>query len=368
MRILHVIESLEPGGAEKIVVHLANAFTAEGHEVHIAMTRRSGALCDQLAPGIGLHGPFASEGNSPAAVGALHRLLKLYDFDVVHLHNWSVLLGGVAAALGHRTRVVMTVHGPYIPYPPGLLPRIKKRLRNALEWLSGWRLDAVAGVSPAVVAYTREKLRGTPCPVSLLLNAVADQSGPCARQRSAAELNLVTAGRLATIKNFPLLIEAMALLRQRGVDARLVVLGEGEERESLQRRIEGLGLSDHVTLAGFQQQVGPWLRCADAFVCSSNYEGISLAILEAMSAGLPVVATAVGGNPNLISDGENGRLVPPGDADALATALEELASEPELRHRMGQNGRARYLRDYAPAPFLARHRILYGLEEDAPAS
>ena len=368
MRILHVIESLEPGGAEKVVVHLANAFAGEGHEVHVAMTRRSGILEEQLDQDVQTHGPYAAEGNDPAALLALRRLLKRHDFDVVHLHNWSVLLGGVAAALGHRTRVVMTVHGPYIPYPPGLVPTLKKRLRNVLEWLAGWRLDAVAGVSPAVVAYTRRKLRGTSCPISLLLNAVTDQSGPCSQHRPASTLNLVSAGRLAAIKNFPLLIEALALLRQRGVDARLDLLGEGEEREHLQRRIEELGLADHVTLAGFQQQVGPWLRCADAFVCSSDYEGISLAILEAMSAGLPVVATAVGGNPDLVIDGETGRLVPPGNAETMAAALQELATDPGLRRRMGQQGRVRYLEDYAPGPFLARHRAFYGLADDTPAS
>jgi glycosyltransferase involved in cell wall biosynthesis len=126
-----------------------------------------------------------------------------------------------------------------------------------------------------------------------------------------------------------------------------VVVGDGPERAQLEALAGQLGLADRVHLAGHQQDVRPWLAALDVLVLSSDWEGMPNALLEAMAAGLPIVATAVGGVPEVVVDGATGLLVPPGDPSALAEAITRLLRDPDLRRTMGQAGRARVERRFS---------------------
>jgi glycosyltransferase involved in cell wall biosynthesis len=173
--------------------------------------------------------------------------------------------------------------------------------------------------------------------------AARGDSPPPSRARGAAPLILLSTGRLIFNKGQGHLLEAMAALRRRGLAFRLVLVGEGPLEGRLRRQAERLGLGDTVQFAGYRQDMPALLRAADVFVRPSLSEGMSLAVLEAMAAGLPVVATDVSGTRELLQNGAGGLIVPPGSPPALADALARLAADAGLRRRLGEAARARAL-------------------------
>jgi glycosyltransferase involved in cell wall biosynthesis len=139
----------------------------------------------------------------------------------------------------------------------------------------------------------------------------------------------------------------------------VVIVGEGPERARLEAQAAHLGLAEQVHFVGHQQDVRPWLAAFDVCVLSSDWEGMSNAILEAMAAGLPVVATAVGGTPEVVVDGVTGFLVPPRDPQALADAILRLLRDPDLRRRMGEAGRAHVTEHFSVEQMVHKRERLY---------
>jgi glycosyltransferase involved in cell wall biosynthesis len=154
-------------------------------------------------------------------------------------------------------------------------------------------------------------------------------------------LHLVCVGRLAPEKGQAFLLEALALLGDQLPELQTVFFGDGPLKEELQGRCAQLGLTGRVRFAGQRPDIRRWLPFFDLFVLPSAWEGLSQALLEAMAAGLPVTATAVGGSPEAVVEGETGLLIAPGDPPALASAITRLAQDPALRQRMGAAGRRR---------------------------
>lgn len=170
----------------------------------------------------------------------------------------------------------------------------------------------------------------------------------------ADRLRLVCVGTLEPKKGQRHLVDAVGLLRERGIGVMCTLIGDGPDRASLEARIASLGLADSVTLAGGlpREEVARGLAAADVAVlpsvplASGRMEGIPVSLMEAMACGLPVVSTSISGIPELVDDGRSGLLVPPGDAGALADALARLAHDPDMRQRMGQEGRARIVESF----------------------
>jgi glycosyltransferase involved in cell wall biosynthesis len=165
----------------------------------------------------------------------------------------------------------------------------------------------------------------------------------------------VALGRLHPQKGFDVLVEALG----RVPDAALVIAGEGDERAALEAQARRLGVEDRVVLAGYRDDVPDLLAAADAAVFSSRFEGSPLSVIECMATGTAIVATRVGGVPELLEDGEQALLVPPEDARALAAALGRVIAEPELRERLGNAARARQRSEFAIDPMLDRVIDLY---------
>jgi len=149
-----------------------------------------------------------------------------------------------------------------------------------------------------------------------------------------------TVARLSAQKGLDVLIDSVAILRRRGTTprARFFIVGDGELREQLEAQIARLDVGDEVHMVGARppDEVPDWLACADVFVLPSHYEGMSLAVLEAMATGLPVVVSRVSGTAELVPDAEHGSVVEPGDAEGLADAVIALLGDPERRRRMGE--------------------------------
>ncbi len=166
-------------------------------------------------------------------------------------------------------------------------------------------------------------------------------------------------GRLHPQKGLPHLLNALPHTRQQLPETRLLIVGDGELQDELSAQAQKLGLSDVIIFTGARSDIPDILAALDLFVLPSLWEGLPLAVLEAMAAGLPVVATAVGGVPELVTDGETGRLVPPGDTVALAQAIIAILSQPSQSQMMGAAGQARAASDFNAATITRQLEALY---------
>ena len=154
-------------------------------------------------------------------------------------------------------------------------------------------------------------------------------------------------GRMTAVKRTDDVLLAIARLRELGVDACLCMVGDGPDRDHVEQRASELGIVRSCLFLGYQEEVAPFYAAFDAVVLPSGNEGTPVTVIEALAGGRPVVATRVGGVPDVVRDGVDGFLVEPGDVDALAARLAELARDPELRERMGEQGRARVVPRYS---------------------
>jgi glycosyltransferase involved in cell wall biosynthesis len=233
------------------------------------------------------------------------------------------------------------------------------------------RTQRVTAVSGGAALQLRELL-ALNAPPEVIPNGVGpDPARGRSREEVRAELALapgeilaVAVGRLEPIKDHALLIEALPLMGG-GPPVRVAVLGSGSLAQDLRARVARLGLERRVLLPGHQQDVAEWLGAADVFVLPSAAEGLPLALLEAMSCGLPVVATAVGGVPEVLAGSGAGVLVPAGDRAALARAVSSLAADVALRGAMGAAARER-ARLYSRDEMVSRYAAVYAEVLRAP--
>jgi glycosyltransferase involved in cell wall biosynthesis len=172
-------------------------------------------------------------------------------------------------------------------------------------------------------------------------------------------LVVVTIGRLVPVKDHMTLLEALAQLHRRGTAVTAVIAGDGPLKDQLRQQAAALGLGDAVRFLGHRTDVETVLAAADVFVLSSESEGLSNTILEAMAAGLPVVATSVGGADEIIQDGVTGRLVPSGSPVKMAEALASMLGDPAVRRSMGSAGRARAEAEFSLEGMVQRYQVLY---------
>lgn len=348
-RVLMVVES-SSGGTGRHVIDLCRGLASRGCEVHlIYSTGRVDAPFLEALAGLGrvrstpLPMRRAIHPSDAAVVWAVRRYLREFGpFDLVHGHSSKG--GAVArlAALGTGTAAIYTLHG-FIAVDPST-PRFKRLFYLLIELALSLRTAGVIAVSPEEQrAATGLGLgRGR---VVLVPNGVdpAERQAQAPRESArqlmgAAEGDLVVGfvGRLVEQKAPQALVSAFARLAAAVPRARLVVVGAGPLESPLRASADGLGVADRVVWLG-ERPAGSVLAGFDVFAMSSLKEGLPYVVLEAMSAGLPVVATDSSGVESLVRTGVNGVVVPRGDDAALAEALIELARDPE---KIGRYGRA----------------------------
>jgi glycosyltransferase involved in cell wall biosynthesis len=315
------------------------------------------------------------------------------DLDVLHVHESDGVLVALVARLARfrrsrRPRIAATLQVSYVRErravrpvravpggPPVSRPTFGE---NVFRWLRAPILsllgrctarlaDVVVAPSHATAGELRDDYGARvvaviPNGVSLSLHERAGVRGTHSDDDDPRPIVLFV-GRLRTRKAAAVLLETMALLRQRGVAARAIVVGDGEQSGPLHRQARRLDLERDGTVAWVghadREQVATWLERAAIFCLPSTYEGFPLAILEAMAAGLAVVATRISGNPEAVDDGVTGRLVPPEDAEALAQAIAALLGDPEAARGMGEAGRRRLAADFSIGAVTAAYLRLW---------
>jgi len=362
MRVAQIIDGLrQAGGAERLQQTLARALAPHGVEVTIVTIGddEPEAVREMEALGVRVVRFPARRFASLARAVRLRRFFAAERFDVVHAHLVRSTVLGAAAAKSVGTPVVATIHNSKRN------PKLSRALL-ALEVgaLRHW-VDRVIAVGWETATAHQERLRGVE--IEVLPNAVPTPL-PLAedeRRKRRDELGVdddtclcIGVGRLARAKNFMMLIEAFAELGRIAPTARLCIVGEGSRRPNLEQRIEELGLHGRVSLLGLRLDVEALLASSDVFVSASDYEGLPLATLEAMQAGLPVVATRVGDVPHVVTP-ETGRLVEKGDREGLVRELAALVEDEDLRRELGDAGRRRAEANFGTARWAERHLEIY---------
>jgi glycosyltransferase involved in cell wall biosynthesis len=358
LRIAHVTWCLDLGGLEKLLVEFGRHADRTRFDLHFVSLTTRGVLAADLErlgwPVTALEEPG---GLQPGLVLRLAQLFRGIRADVVHTHDDRPLLYGAAAArLARVPRVVHTRHGQ--------MARNSRR-RVLLFRLAAGLADRVACVSDdATSMAVREGV--SPRRVLTIRNGIDLKrfapTGP------APGGPVVTVARLSPEKDVATLVRAAAVAVRIMPSFRLEVAGDGACMPELRRLTAELRLAEHVRFHGGVRDIPAFLGRAALFALSSAEEGISLALLEAMARGLPTVATRVGGNPEVVRDGETGLLVPPRDPDALARAMLRVLGDPEAARKLGEVGRQRVETHFDVRCTVAAYERAYLGDSGCPGS
>jgi len=349
LRVTHVVLSLDFGGLERVVLALAGAGRGLGQSASVLCLERPGTLTPQVeALGIPVACVHKPPGLRWDTADRVRDVLRRFHPDVVHTHQMAALLYAGRAARQERVPVVHTEHNNVAALRPASWAR---RLKTGLLWrYAGRYADRFCGVSRDVVAAAgaygtvrRRKLAHVPNGIDTAAVAAVGADRPAARAALgiAPDAPVVgTVGRLAEVKRQDVLIRAFARLLPDFPAARLVLVGDGPLRAELEGLAGSLDLGGAVLFAGYRPDPERYLATMDVFALPSRAEAMPLVIPEAMAAGLPVVASRVGGIPELIVDGKTGLLVEPGDVAGLAARLRHLLADPQRAGELGRAGRA----------------------------
>lgn len=358
LRIAHLIETDGPGGAERLLAHLTAELAAAGCDGVVFLPYGGeGWLSRELrSAGVPVEYYRLERPLSPGCARQLVTSFRRHGIALAHSHEFTMAVYGSWGARLAGIPHLITMHGS--TYYAG---RARRRLALRVAFaLSG----SLVAVSRQLADRLSADLWIPRRRVHTILNGV--RPAPAWPSTLRAELGLgptdrllVAVGNLYPVKGHRYLLEALANLRSRHPTVHLAIAGRGEERESLLARAQSLGLDGRVHLLGLRSDVPNVLAGADIFVLPSVSEGLPLALLEAMFAGLPIVASRVGEIPAVLEHGADGVLVEPGDAAALSQALDRLLDHPLAARRLGVRAARRAAAEYHISRTVARYADLY---------
>ncbi len=367
VRILHAHSTFSLGGKEARAVRLMNAFGEKAE--HVVLSSMPGRLSARDA--IARHVRVSFPADAPALAGrpgpgrlfALARYMR--RFDLVLTYNWGAFDAVMARALFGKAMALP----PLVHHEDGFNKDEADGLKSRRNLYR--RLGLSAAHRLVVPSVTLEKIAAQawaqpPGRVVRIANGIATRRYGLAPAADSIpglhpgerELVIGTVAGLRAVKNLPRLVRAFAAMRN--ANARLVIVGEGPESERIVAQARACGVADRVHLPGFLSDPASYLGRFDIFALSSDSEQFPIALVEAMAAGLPAVATAVGDVAAIVAPDNLPLIVEPGDEAAFALALDSLAERADLRHAIGRANRARALAEYDEGEMILRYARLYG--------
>jgi glycosyltransferase involved in cell wall biosynthesis len=368
-RVCMLVNHLEIGGLEKVVISLANGLGSD-FEVSVLCLNSEGPLRRELnLPDSQVVSLRKHAGRSLrflpvqldlAALAGVRRFIRERHIDIVHAHNLGPLIyGGLgnALAIGNRARVVYSEHNGINSATDGQIKRLRYYIKLA---------DAIVVVSENLQEVLKDRL-GVTKRVRVIYNGIdgrrftpVDSSG--VRRElgiGADEFVFGTAVVLSKQKGITYLIEAARRVVAARPDVRFVVAGDGPLRGDLERQAAEAGLGNRLLVLGFRSDVPAVVSAFDSYVLPSLWEGLPLALIEALALGKPVVASSVGGNPEIVQDGVNGYLHPPGDVDALTAKLLAVAGNRDFVKAVRDRNQEKFRQSFSLRAMLDGHARLY---------
>lgn len=368
LRLAYIVHGFDIGGIERCVARLVNHLDPQHFEPTIICLTRSGRAAEWVTRE---HVPIYELHKAPrqdwSVIRRLSRLLQDLQIDIVHSHNWGTLIETTLARRWAGVPAhVHTEHGQGLHEG---LSGLKRWLRaTARRWAFG-QLDqlvvcarSVATLIHAQCAYPIDRMCFIPNGVELPASPLAATKAQMRESLSIPPQAFVlgSVGRLVAVKNYALAVQLLARLVARGLDAHLVIVGNGPEEPRLRALIDDLAVQHRVHLVGRHDNVAPWLHLFDVYLNTSHSEAMSLGILEAMAAGRPLLLSDVGDNRDLArGDLPCGLVAAAGDLESFDQAACLLHDTPALREEFSQHARTRYLRDFSLEIMGSQHQRLY---------
>jgi len=366
LRVLHVIDRMGMGGTEVGILKVIQGLGSECFEHRICTIRG----CDErFSRAQGFDGQIYVAGRLHSGfqflLGRLAKIMREFRPDIVHSRNWGAIEAMPAARMSGVPVAIHSEHGYEVDMLDGLPWR-----RRVLRRVAYAAAEMIFTVTEELRAYharqawlPKERIRVLPNGVDTArFIRRPGESQETRQQLGFGDESLVigAVGRLVSIKDHSTLLKAAEILIDRGIPVAILLVGSGPELAKLQTLVAASPrLSGRVFFTGAASDVAPLLNAMDIFVLPSLSEGMSNTILEAMASGLPVVATRVGGNPELVEEERSGWLFEPGDVMGLAAILEQMARDSDLRQALGHAARHRAVEHFSLEGMIERYRNLY---------
>ena len=363
-RIACVVGTFNFGGTEMYLLRLLRSLDRTRYEPYVVVMDEQGVLGDEVRSmaevyPVHLTGKLFNR-NGRNEMRRLAKWMKETDIRLVHTLQDKATIWGAVTGRAIAGLPVVASHRASTYYVTGFV--------ETGVYLAVMHTCVAHGVPNSAAAGASLKRFGIPWDrMTVVHNGIPTERLPSREEASvhrdadgaSAPVNVAILGRLVPVKNQKLAVEAVAAANERGCSVTLTVIGSGPEEEPLRRRAEELGVAERITWAGYSDAPTPLLLTADVCILTSDSEGFPNTVVEYMAAGRPVISTDVGGTREIVTEGETGYLVPPGDVAVLADAIVRLARDPELRKRMGGAARALVERSFTVEQEAARTMAVY---------
>jgi len=360
VKVCHILDSLNIGGLEKIAIDII--LNLKGYDHQVWCLKEKGELAAELvAKGIPVREFNFTGGLSIVSISRLVKELKKEHFTAIHCHGlFPSIWARVAAILAGIPVRIVHCHSTYY----GLW--FKERIK--LRWLS-YYTTAIITVSEAVKKSLTEYIGISASRITVVYNGLEDIAVQKIDNRDKVRVMLGLApddfvicclGRLVQMKGHRYLIEALSEVRKRQVRCKCLIIGDGPEKQKIEQQVKAMGLDDAVKLLGARRDIPELLSAVDlAVVPSILKEGLPLVLVEASVMSLPLVATDIGGSPEIVKDGLNGFIVEPKDAQALAEKIIYLIEHPGVCREMGQQARGIWQAKFKKTDMLGKIEKIY---------
>lgn len=331
MKIIQVMPDFGLAGAETMVENLACGLAAEGHDVLvISLYDLHTAITDRIENrGIKIEYLGKKRGFDPSIVKKLQKIIKAYQPDVIHTHRY-VLPYAFIASIGMKVKRIHTVHN--------IAQKEQTKIGKAINKVLFRHFKVIPVALSEEVQKTIEQVYEIPVyRIPVVFNGI--DLSRCKVKESYTKKKLFKVlhiGRFMAVKNHTVLLRSFARFAQQHTDVRLELLGDGELKEEMMRLAQELNLMEKVEFAGLQSNVYPWLHDADVFILPSEFEGMPMTLIEAMGTALPIIASDVGGIPDMLADKKEALLIQPKE-ECIIEALELLYNNEDKREYLGQS-------------------------------
>lgn len=364
LRILHVTFDMAIGGTEQVIRQLVENLPKQEFECSIyCIDGKIGALGELLATqGVPvICGAQRESGLDRTLIKNLRALIKSQNIDIVHCHQYTPYVYGLFAALGLKVKVVFTEHGRF--YPDSY--KWKRMLINPVLSLFTDEIIAISRATADALAKYENFPRKR---VGVIYNGMRVTEEPTERALSGLrKAHLIDEGafifgtisRLDPIKNQVMMIRSFSYVLPRFPNCILMIVGDGPEREKLEKLSNDLEISEHVRFTGFVTEPQHYFCLFDAFILSSFSEGTSMTLLEAMARSKPCIATAVGGNVEILTDQVNGLLIESDAEQELTQAMVKVLQNPHQAKQLGTQARSTYQKDFCQETMIRHYSDLY---------